>query len=169
MTIRSEKRHDWKATEEVVRAAFGSPDEAHLVALIRSSAEFIPQLSLIAEADGQIVGHVMISGAVLDDGDIQRRIANLSPLAVSSAHRRRGVGSALVRAVTVRADAMGEPLVVLQGDPRFYGRLGFEPAERYGIEMALPSWAPPEAAQVLRLHGHHRLFRGRVLLPPAFA
>jgi putative acetyltransferase len=73
-----------------------------------------------------------------------------------------------VGAVTARAAARGEPFVVLEGSPAFYGRLGFEPAAAYGLELPLPSWAPPEAAQVLRLRADAEIPRGRVVYPPAF-
>jgi putative acetyltransferase len=73
-----------------------------------------------------------------------------------------------VRAVAAAADDRGEPLVVLEGSPVFYGRLGFEHALPYGIEITLPSWAPPEAAQVLRLRSYDPALRGRVVYPPAF-
>jgi putative acetyltransferase len=74
----------------------------------------------------------------------------------------------LVRTVTARAGALGEPVVVLEGNPAFYGRLGFEPAAEYGLTMPLPSWAPPEAAHVLRLAGDDPPPRGQVVYPPAF-
>lgn len=57
---------------------------------------------------------------------------------------------------------------MLEGSPRFYGRLGFEHSLLYGIEIALPSWALPEAAQVLRLSKYAPCIRGRVKYPPAF-
>ncbi len=116
----------------------------------------------------RIVGHVIISFAVLLDGDSEHRIANLSPLAVAPHHQGRGIGSALVREVTSKADALGEALVVVEGSPNFYGRLGFEHAVLYGMEMALPSWAPAEAAQVLRLSSYVPSIRGRVVYPPPF-
>lgn len=99
---------------------------------------------------------------------MHHRIANLSPLAVAPDLQGGGIGSASVREATVRADGRGEPLVVLEGSPVFYGRLGFEHSQRYGIEIHLPSWAPPEAAQVLRLRGYDPSLRGRVVYPPAF-
>lgn len=165
---RAERPDDHYAISEVVTAAFGSPAEAELVAEIRASEHFIAELSMVAQRDEQIVGHVMVSYATLLGHECERRIAMLSPLAVDPAFRRRGIGSALVRRVTAEADARGEPLVILEGSPRFYGRLGFEHSLRYGIEIRLPSWAPPEAAQVLRLSSYTPSLRGRVKYPAAF-
>ena len=122
----------------------------------------------MAEVDEQVVGHVMISYTSLRGGDAEWKVPQLSPLAVAPAFQKRGIGSALVREVTSRARERGEPLVVLQGSPAFYGRLGFEAAVPLGIRMALPAWAPIEAAQVLRFEGYDRTMRGLVVDPPAF-
>jgi putative acetyltransferase len=167
--IRVERAGDEHAIADVVEAAFGSPVEARLVAALRASDAFIPELSLVAERDERIVGHVMISSVALraDDGT-ERRIASLSPLAVAPDDQRAGVGSSLVRAVTARADELGEPLVVLEGSPVYYGRFGFEHSVPHGIRINLPSWAPAEAAQVLRLTGYDPELQGVVVYPPAF-
>ena len=79
-----------------------------------------------------------------------------------------GIGAALVRSVTDLADRRGEPLVVLEGDPRYYSRFGFEPAATHGITLPLPDWAPTEAAQVLRLGHDDPRLRGTVVYPEAF-
>jgi putative acetyltransferase len=168
VTIRAERSEDHAAIDEVVEAAFGSPAEAHLVNAIRSSEFAIPELSLVAERDGRIVGHVVVSRAEVRDGEHRRLIAMLSPLAVQPVEQGQGIGSMLVRTVTARAAALGEPVVVLEGNPAFYGRLGFEPAAEYGLTLPLPSWAPPEAAQVLRLADDDPPPRGQVVYPPAF-
>ena len=83
-------------------------------------------------------------------------------------NQNSGVGSALVAAVTKAADERGEPLVVLEGSPAYYGRLGFEDARGHGIVITLPSWAPPEAGQVMRLRNYDPSLAGQVVYPPAF-
>ncbi len=167
-TIRAEEPGDEHRIGEVVAAAFNSQEHADLVAAIRASANFIPEFSLVAELDEQIVGHVMISYVGLDDDGSVREIASLSPLDVTPEHQNNGIGSTLVRDVTARANARGEPLVVLEGSPLYYPRFGFEPSVPLGIHITLPSWAPPEAAQVLRLAKYDPSIRGRVVYPPAF-
>jgi putative acetyltransferase len=168
LKIRVERPVDRPAVAEVVAAAFGSPREARLVELIRASPNFIPDLSLVAECEDRVAGHVMISFASLHAHDGEHGIAMLSPLAVAPDFQRRGIGSALVREVTGRADERGEPLVILEGSPALYGRLGFAHSVRYGIHITLPSWAPLEAAQVIRLGNYDPSLRGRVVYPPAF-
>jgi putative acetyltransferase len=168
ISIRPERPDDRAAISAVVAAAFGSPAEARLVKSIRASENFVPELSLVAEVGEEIVGHVMISYVGLDDGTHLRRVLNLSPLAVAPSFQKRGVGSALVRSVSAAADSRNEPMVVLEGSPRYYARFGFEYSVPRGIEITLPSWAPAEAAQVLRLRNYDATLKGRVVYPPAF-
>jgi putative acetyltransferase len=177
VTIRAEEPADAAAIGAVVAAAFGDPRIATLVEDIRATDDFVPAWSLVAVAPpprAEVVGHVMVSWARLVDeveagteGTV-RRVASLSPLGVAPDRHGRGIGGALVRAVVARVDAAGEPLVVVEGDPRYYGRFGFEPSAPQGIHIALPDWAPPEAAQVLRLAAYDPAYRGRVRYPPAF-
>jgi putative acetyltransferase len=166
--IRPEAARDHHAIAAVVAAAFHSQREADLVEAIRASPEYIPELALVADMDGEVVGHVMVSYAALDDGESLHQIFQLTPLAVDPGRQQKGIGSSLVNEVIAAAKAFGAPFVVLEGDPRYYGRFGFEPARRYGIELDLPDWALPEAAQIIVLRDYDPSLRGRVVYPPAF-
>ncbi len=166
--VRPESASDHDEIAEVVTAAFGSPAEARLVEAIRASPGYIPELALVATLDGTVVGHVMVSRCDLRNDGATISIVMLSPLAVDPTHHGQGVGGLLVTTVTSLADAVGEPLVVLEGSPRYYSRFGFEPAASHGIELPLPDWAPAEAAQVLRLTNDDATLRGSVVYPPSF-
>jgi putative acetyltransferase len=156
------------AIADVVAAAFGSSLEATLVGDIRASENYLPEMALVAVNDGRIVGHVMISYVGLVGPNGTGRIPSLSPLAVSPDVQRRGVGSALVRRVIAVADSTGHPLVVLEGSPAYYSRLGFEHSRPSGIEINVPDWAPPEAAQVMRLAAYEPSITGTVVYPTYF-
>jgi len=169
--IREEQAADHAAIRSVVVAAFGSEAEGDLVDRIRASPEYVPEMALVAVADGTIVGHVMVSGAILRSDLGDRPIVMLSPLAVVPDRHRTGVGGALIRAAVAVADRRGEPLVVLEGSPTYYGRFDFVPAAEHGITIDLPDWAPAEAAQVRLLSSYDAddaSLRGHVVYPAGF-
>ena len=170
MIVRPERDEDRTRILEVVEAAFGNPGERELVERLWVSDVYRPGLSLVAESkrDG-VVGHVMVTTAWLENSDGERRgVASLAPLAVLPERQRGGVGTALLHAVVAVCEDRGEPVVVLQGDPRYYGRFGFEASAPLGITMELPEWASPEAAQVRRLASYAPSLTGRLVYPDAF-
>ena len=169
MIIRPEAAADFDAVRVVVRDAFKSGVEASLVDSIRADACYRPDLALVAEEDGEIVGHVMIDSCALRDGDLEHPIVMLSPLAVRPDRQKDGIGGALVREVCARADAEGEPIVILEGSPAYYSRFGFVDARTLGITIHLPDWAPPEAGQALPLSSYDVRIRGEAIYPPPFA
>ena len=168
LTIRPERPDDHDAITAVVAAAFGSPTEARLVERIRASAGYRAPLALVADLDGEVVGHVMVSDADLHTDTGVRHLTMLSPLAVAPDHHNQGIGGELVRTVCRLAGEAGEAVVVLEGSPTYYGRFGFEPSARYGIELPIPAWASPEASQALWLGDVDPTLTGRVVYSSAF-
>ncbi len=167
MLIRRETTLDREAARSVHEAAFtapegGVPAEARLVDDLRRSRSWIPELSLVAERDGAVVGHVLCSRGHVGD----RPALGLAPIGVLPEHQRAGVGSALMHSVLGAADALGEPLVALLGDPRYYGRFGFEPARRHGIAPPVAEWEP--AFQVRPLSNPDPAAGGVFTYAPAF-
>ncbi len=129
MIVRLERPGDADAVATVHRAAFDrgdgrEPPEVALVAALRASAEWIAALSFVAEVTDVAVGHVVCSRARIAG---EQAALGLGPLGVAPAHQRAGVGLALMHAVLGAADALGEPLVALLGNPRYYARFGFVP------------------------------------------
>jgi putative acetyltransferase len=167
--VRPELDSDRPRILEVVAAAFGKKAEAVLVERLWADERvYRPGLSLVAESERDgIVGHVMVTTVWLDEVG-GREIASLAPLAVGPERQRTGVGTALLHAVCAVCDDRGEPLVVLQGDPRYYSRVGFEASAALGITMDLPDWAPAEAAQLRRLTNYDPSIKGRVVYPESF-
>jgi putative acetyltransferase len=166
--IRPEAAADFDAIRVVVAAAFKSDVEAKLVDDIRADACYRPELSLVAEDDGVVVGHVMIDGCTLRDGDADRPIVMLSPLAVTPDRQKDGIGGALVREACRLADAAGQPIVILEGSPLYYPRFGFVDARTLGITIHLPDWAPKEAGQAMKLSSYDPAYVGEVVYPPPF-
>jgi putative acetyltransferase len=160
--IRPETPADHEAIFAVQEAAFGKAAEARLVDAIRASDRYMPELSLVAEEDGEVVGHTMLSYVDVDHA----RVLTLSPIGVRPDRQGRGIGGALVREALRLADGRGEPLVVLEGDPAYYGRFGFRPAGELGIELATP--APEGAFQAIPLTAYDPELRGRLVYPHAF-
>lgn len=149
MLIRRERPEDVADIRAVTAAAFsgvehsappvepdGVPGEATLVGWLRADPGWIPELSLVAEVDGEVVGHVVATRGALAG----RPALGLGPVSVSPARQRDGVGSALMHTILGAADAMGEPVVVLLGSPAYYGRFGFIPASSLGIDAPDPAW-----------------------------
>lgn len=166
MRIRPEKPQDFGAIDDVVTAAFGQPDEARLVRLLRDSDAYVPELTLVAEEHGEIVGHIMLSYAELTGGG-PRRVLSLAPLAVRPGRQRDGIGIALTQKALELAEERGEPLVIVLGHPAYYPRFGFEPARQHGIEPPDPNFSD-EAFMLVRLRAYDPNIRGTISYPAAF-
>ena len=138
MIIRRERRGDAGAIFGVHARAFPSEVEARLVDDLRASDAWLPALSLVALDGADVVGHVVCSRGRLDPGD--HAALGLGPLGVDPDHQRDGVGLALMHAVLGAADALGEPIVALLGDPEYYRRFGFAPARTYDIAAPNEAW-----------------------------
>lgn len=150
-----------------MEAAFGDINVVRLVERIRASECYVPELALVAVEGGAVVGHVMFSYVTLRRAQDEKRVLCLSPLAVSPAVQRNGIGSALVRAGVAGAEVRGEPLAIVEGIPAYYPQFGFERARTHGIEP--PSLKIPDAAfMVLRLSSYEPSLRGTIAYSPAF-
>ena len=125
VTIRPEETADRDAIRAVVVAAFGQEAEADLVDALRVQGDLV--LSLVA-ADSAIVGHVAFSRLALPRA--AARATALAPLAVAPSRQGHGIGTALIREGLRRLAADGEDLVLVLGEPDFYGRFGFTDSAR---------------------------------------
>ncbi|MGA5729609.1 GNAT family N-acetyltransferase [Streptomyces seoulensis] len=168
MLIRRETPADEDAVRAVTTAAFAKPDtpdpvEAGLLDQLRTCGAWLPEFSLVATGDdGEIVGHV-----VCTRGHVGTHPAlALGPLSVHPEHQRRGVGLALMHAVLGAADATGEPLVALLGDPAYYTRFGFRVSTEYSITPPDPAWTP--YFQVRTLTSYDPATRGAFAYPEPF-
>ncbi|MEE8134677.1 MAG: N-acetyltransferase, partial [Gemmatimonadales bacterium] len=88
--IRAERVSDVEAIHEVLTSAFEGDDEAQLVDVLRGKGAVL--VSMVAELAGVVVGHVAFTRACIEWGGVERPVAALGPMAVSSRHQRQGIG-----------------------------------------------------------------------------
>ena len=137
--LRPEGPADFRAVEELTRNAFWNHhapgcDEHYLAHILRESSDFVPELDYVAVHDGKVVGNIMYTRAkiVLDRGG-EREVLCFGPLAVDPAFQGQGVGGALIERTKTLAQELGYKAILIFGDPEYYSRFGFIPAERYGV------------------------------------
>jgi putative acetyltransferase len=168
--IRQERSDDHDAVDGLLRAAFVDDDvPARLASLLRERGLHEPELTFVADDEGRIVGHVMLSRlAVARDGDAGLEALNLTPLAVAPDAQGRGIGRRLVEHAVRMAATTTYPLVILEGDPRHYHRYGFRTASAAGLTR--PSERiPDEAFMFLPLPAYDPVVhRGAVAYPAPF-
>ncbi|MGW2353857.1 GNAT family N-acetyltransferase [Actinacidiphila glaucinigra] len=146
MDLREELPGDAESVRDVHLRAFGGhgPVVAGLVDTLRGSVTPADGLSLVAEHDERVVGHVMFTRGLLDAPRRLVGVRVLSPLAVLPGHQGTGIGAALVRHGLRTLAARAVPVVFVEGDPAYYARLGFLPAGDHGFRK--PSLRIPDAA-----------------------
>lgn len=135
MFIRKAEVKDYETIYSVVKCAFDSAEHADgneqdLVNTLRKGNAFIPELSLVAEMDGKIVGHIMFTKAMVGD----KTVLALAPLSILPEYQRKGIGTALVREGHRIAQELGYGYSVVLGSEEYYPRMGYIPAEKFGIK-----------------------------------
>lgn len=180
--VRPERSDDLTAIRDIHTLAFGRPDEAALVDAIRQTPDFIPELSLVAEADepvsshgSRIVGHILFTPVTVEPTETFKpfagereasKLLGLGPVSVRPRYQRRGIGGQLVQTGLAFSTSMEWPGVVVLGHPNWYPTFGFVPAVQFGL---LPPFEVPEdvfLAMSLQPRGLSNM-RGKVnYLPP---
>jgi putative acetyltransferase len=131
MLIRDEKEGDRESVYALNVSAFENLSEADLVDALRQMARSV--VSLVAEENGEIVGHIMFSPVTLSTHP-NLKLMGLAPMAVIPARQKAGIGSALVRAGLKQCRHWDYVGVVVLGHPEYYPRFGFSPASQFGID-----------------------------------
>jgi putative acetyltransferase len=169
MGLREELPADRESVRDIHLRAFGDHGlvVVDLVDTLRGTITPTDGLSLVAELDGQIVGHVMFTRSLLDAPQRLVEVQVLSPLAVMPEHHQRGIGSALVRHGLKALAERAVPLVFLEGDPAHYSRFGFVPGGDLGFRK--PSLRIPDGAfQALRLPEYEPWMTGTLVYSEPF-
>ncbi|SCL15720.1 putative acetyltransferase [Micromonospora rhizosphaerae] len=178
LRLRPEDPADEAPVARVLAAAFARPDvatppEVELVEELRHSDAWIPELAIVAEYGGEVVGYALLTRVrVCSDGDGGSAPAlALGPVAVAPHRQRIGLGTAAVQAALDAAAELGERLVVVLGDPAFYRRFGFSRADRMGLTSPWSGLGEPWQALVLppSTSDDGPPPRGEVVFPPPWS
>lgn len=147
MKIREEVIYDIDKIWELNSEVFETEAEANLVNTLRDSeCTFV---SLIAETDGKVVGHILFTPVVLTGCENNLKIMGLAPMAVLGQYQNKGIGSKLVEAGLARCKLLGSDIVVVLGHPGYYSKFGFAPSVKYGIKSEYE--VPDEVFMLLEL------------------
>ena len=147
LTIRQETKADHSKVFELIKEAFAKEEysdqqEHFLVKRLRKSEAFIPELSLVAELEGQIVGHILFTRIHIKSEEKEWESLALAPVSVLPEYQGNGIGGRLIQAGHEAAKKAGFSSAVLLGHAEYYPRFGYRPCQEFGIE--LPFDVPPE-------------------------
>lgn len=139
MKIRMEQESDYGIIYELVKTAFETAEvsrgnEQDNMLEHRNNGRSVPELCLVAEENGEIIGQIMFSKLTVCGEDSITNALLLAPVSVRVESRGMGVGSTLVKYGLDRARHMGYAAVFLRGNPLFYKRFGFIPLYHYGLD-----------------------------------
>jgi len=172
ITLREEIQTDYDAVFYLTEAAFkempySDHSEHHLVNRLRKSDAFIPALSIVAELDGKIVGHILLTKVFIENEKEAFEILTLAPVSVLPKFHRKGIGGKLIKEAHQKAKKLGYKAVVLLGHKDYYPRFGYELCKDYGIQ--LPFEASEENCMIIPLYPNAlKGISGVVKYPKAF-
>ncbi|RTK95593.1 MAG: N-acetyltransferase [Neisseriaceae bacterium] len=139
MQIRQESTQDYLEVERLIQQVFASEESSDkqehlLVARLRCGESFIRELSLVAELDNKIIGHILFTRAkIIGDKSVVDTLV-LAPLVVCSDFQKHGIGTKLINFGLKKAIDLGFSSVMVLGDPNYYSKFGFKSACEYGIK-----------------------------------
>ena len=147
LQIRNAEESDSPLILSTINEAFGAEEGAEIAALVTAllaASTASPVISLVAEADRRVVGHVLFSSAQIQGAERPVQASILAPLCVVPEYQKSGVGGELVRKGLRAAALAGCDLVFVLGHPEYYPRHGFTPSGIHGLEAPYP--IPPQKA-----------------------
>lgn len=154
MKIRQEQKNDFESVFKLIEKAFKNEQfsdhkEQFLVERLRKSTAFIPELSIVAEIDGKVVGHLLVTKLKIKNKATEFESLALAPVSVLPEFQRRGIGEKLIIEAHQKAIELGYKSIVLLGHEKYYPRFGYKQADQYGIKF--PFEAPKENCMVVEL------------------
>ncbi|GAA0390571.1 MULTISPECIES: GNAT family N-acetyltransferase [Micromonospora] len=176
LRLRPEEPADTGAVRRVLAAAFARPDvatppEVRLVEELRGGDAWLPELAMVAEYGGEIVGYALFTRVLVCADEHTAPALALGPVAVAPHRQRIGLGTSVVQAGLEAATELGERLVVVLGDPAYYRRFGFSRADRMGLTSPWSGLGEPWQALVLppSTSGEPAPPQGEVVFPPPWS
>ncbi len=172
VSVRTEQPQDYSEVSDLIQKAFESDPhsdhiEAQLVEALRKPENFIPELSIVAEVDGKVVGHVLLTPVKIKNKDNEWDSLALAPISVLPVYQNQGIGSQLIKEAHSRARKIGYKSIVLIGHENYYLKFGYLRAEKYGIRF--PFDVPAENAFAIELtEGALNEVNGTVVYPSEF-
>jgi predicted N-acetyltransferase YhbS len=133
---------------EVNKLAFQQENEGKLIEKIRKSENFVPELSIVAEVDNRIVGHILFSKIIIIGNSDYESLA-LAPMAVIPEFQRRGIGSELIKIGMEKAKELGFDSIIVIGHKEYYPKFGFQRASRWDIKC--PFEVPDDVFMAIEL------------------
>jgi len=131
LIIRAEEPSDVPGVHRVNELAFGRPEEAELVERLHAAGKVV--VALVAEQDGEVVGHILFSPAIIEGSGKECTAVALAPMAVLPWLQHRGIGRRLVEEGIMACKERDHTRIIVVGHPRYYPWFGFGPARRYGL------------------------------------
>jgi predicted N-acetyltransferase YhbS len=140
LILRQEEAKDHPFVFDLIQEAFREMDHSDqtehlLVERLRISKAFIPELSLVAECNGEIAGHILFSRIWIVSESKNVESLALAPVSVIPDFQGIGIGSQLIQKGHQIARDLGFRSVVVVGDPGYYSRFGYQPASKFGIQF----------------------------------
>jgi predicted N-acetyltransferase YhbS len=171
MLIRQETESDYSQVFNLIQEAFeqspGNRSEQFLVERLRQSNAFIPELSLVAEQQKEIVGHILLTKIKIKGPKASLEALALAPVSVKPPYQRQGIGGKLIVEAQNKARRMGYKAIALIGHQDYYPRFGYQIASAYNIDF--PFEAPDENCMILELEkGSLKEISGTIEYPEEF-
>ncbi len=167
ITIRTEQKKDYQAIKEVNDLAFEREVEGNLIEKLRKSQDYIDELSMVAEVDKSVVGHILFYPIQIVAKEATFPALALAPLAVMPAYQHNGVGKKLVKSGLKKAGQLGYPTVIVLGHQDYYPQFGFTPARQWNIKN--PFEVPDDSFFAIELkEGALAKVHGTVAYPQEF-
>jgi predicted N-acetyltransferase YhbS len=172
MNIRQEKVSDYKSVFDLIKNAFESEihsdhREQFLVERLRKSDNFIPELSIVAENNGEIVGYILLTKIKIKNSETEFTSLALAPVAVKNDYQNNGIGSKLILFAHSKALELNYDSIALLGHENYYPKFGYKTANQFNIKF--PFDVPDENCMLIELKKDALLnVNGTIVYPKEF-